>query len=60
MKELSFEKKLEVEMPRTGTEKIDFEMDMIRATLMLNPENLKLSPEEMDKLVVQEYKDSLE
>ncbi|MCM2339401.1 MAG: hypothetical protein NDI62_03025 [Burkholderiales bacterium] len=37
----------------------DFEMDMLRATLMLNPENLELSSEEMDRLVAKEYKESL-
>ena len=37
---------------------INFELDMIRLCLMLNPENQKLSSDELDKLVTQEYKDS--
>ena len=34
---------------------IEFELDMIRCVLLLNPENKKLSPNEFDQLVVEEY-----
>jgi len=34
---------------------INFELGMIRSCLMLNPENQNLSPDEMDKLVAEEY-----
>lgn len=47
-------------MAITSIEAIEFELGMIRACLMLNQENSKLSPEEMDKLVAEEYKESRE
>ncbi|HKK54536.1 MAG TPA: hypothetical protein VJ926_03390 [Patescibacteria group bacterium] len=36
----------------------DFEIEMIRMRLTFDPENEKLSPEELDKLVAEEYKAS--
>lgn len=39
-------------------DQIDLELSMIRATLMLNPENRNLSSDELDRLVLQEFKDS--
>lgn len=42
----------------TEIEVIELELDMIRYTLLLNPENQKLSSEELDLLVNEEFKDS--
>ena len=39
-------------------EGIQFELDMIRHTLLINPENQKLSTQELDLLVNKEFKDS--
>ncbi len=37
-------------------EAIEFELNMIRYILLLNPENQKLSAQELDQLVTEEYK----
>lgn len=36
----------------------EMELDMIRATLLLNPENLNLTASELDRMVTEEYKQS--
>jgi hypothetical protein len=41
-------------------DQIEVELSMIRYTLLLNPENKNLSPDEFEKLVTQEYQDSQE
>lgn len=41
-------------------ESIEFELEMIRCTLMLNPENQKLSHEEFNELARKELKESRE
>lgn len=41
-------------------DQIEVELSMIRYTLLLNPENKNLSPDEFEKLVIQEYQDSQE
>ena len=46
MEKPSFEEESKINMPKTDTEVIEFEMDMIRYTLLKNPENQKLSPEQ--------------
>jgi hypothetical protein len=35
-----------------------FELEMIKVSLLLNPENINLSPEDFEKLAIQEFKDS--
>ena len=56
--------KYKPEIKEENEEKIDygtseqFELEMIKASLLLNPENLKLSPEDFEKLAIQEFKDS--
>lgn len=41
-------------------ESIEFELDMIRYALMLNPENQNLSREELNELARKELKESRE
>ena len=46
MEKPSFEEESKKKKKKTGTEGIEFEMEMIRYTLLKNPENQKLSPEQ--------------
>jgi hypothetical protein len=54
-----FGENLNIEEP-TNINTGDFELDMIRANLLLDPKNKELTPDKIDKLVVQEFKEAHE